>query len=514
MRFIATIKLLLLALAFAGAAQATDISQGGAVRGQWMPSAGGSGGNTPTPQPTATPLVFGTPGQIPVFANPELGTFAGSTCPTPQIAVAIDPSGALTCGTPTAGGGGGATPTPLVFGTPGVIAIFASPELGQYTGSICPTPQIAVGVNSNGALTCGTPLPTPTPLAFGTPGVLAAFNATELGSYAGTTCPTPGTVVTSINASGSATCGFSQCPAGPARAVQYKNDALSCAGDVGLQYQYDNPTLDLTADNTAPRGVQAALRIYATQNTANAGTQIQLNLAGTSGNAAWTSYDRGVATGSVARYFNVGLDASDGNFYFTDGSSNADVVTGTTLLEFVRGATKQILIDTGSGSSSVPALSFVTASNTGWAETTASGGGGARINTIVNGTTLTYHEVTNGSANRFGIEYTTILTPLVNNSLSGAGPTEIAVDRTLLELSTSNGAGTAICPNNTNVAEGQIVKIVNTSNNDLTIAETNTATCKVHTTGGATQTLANAYDNIEFLNLNGFWVQSGAIEGP
>lgn len=60
------------------------------------------------------------------------------------------------------------TPTPLVFGTPGVIAVFASPELGQYPGAACTPPALALSQSSSGAWTCATPvpgvIPTDTPL--------------------------------------------------------------------------------------------------------------------------------------------------------------------------------------------------------------------------------------------------------------------------------------------------------------------------------------------------------------
>ncbi len=72
------------------------------------------------------------------------------------------------------------TPTPLTFGTPGVIPVFNATELGSYAGATCPTPgttpQAVTGISSSGALTCavfggggGTPLPTATPVPTDTP---------------------------------------------------------------------------------------------------------------------------------------------------------------------------------------------------------------------------------------------------------------------------------------------------------------------------------------------------------
>jgi hypothetical protein len=55
-----------------------------------------------------------------------------------------------------------ATPTPLVFGTPGVISVFAATELGAYAGNACPTPGVGISISAAGALGCATPVPTAT----------------------------------------------------------------------------------------------------------------------------------------------------------------------------------------------------------------------------------------------------------------------------------------------------------------------------------------------------------------
>lgn len=55
--------------------------------------------------------------------------------------------------------GGGNTPTPLVFGTPGVLAAFAATELGAYPGSACTPPALALSTSAAGVWTCATPVP-------------------------------------------------------------------------------------------------------------------------------------------------------------------------------------------------------------------------------------------------------------------------------------------------------------------------------------------------------------------
>lgn len=55
--------------------------------------------------------------------------------------------------------GGGNTPTPLAFGTPGVLAAFAATELGAYPGSACTPPALALSTSAAGVWTCATPVP-------------------------------------------------------------------------------------------------------------------------------------------------------------------------------------------------------------------------------------------------------------------------------------------------------------------------------------------------------------------
>lgn len=58
-------------------------------------------------------------------------------------------------GTPVAVG----TATPLNFGTPGVLAAFAATELGAYPGSACTPPALALSTSAAGVWTCATPVP-------------------------------------------------------------------------------------------------------------------------------------------------------------------------------------------------------------------------------------------------------------------------------------------------------------------------------------------------------------------
>lgn len=51
------------------------------------------------------------------------------------------------------------TATPLTFGTPGVLAIFAATELGSYPGAACTPPALALSQSAAGAWTCATPVP-------------------------------------------------------------------------------------------------------------------------------------------------------------------------------------------------------------------------------------------------------------------------------------------------------------------------------------------------------------------
>lgn len=95
-----------------------------------------------------TPLAFGTPGVIPVFASPELGSYAGATCPTPQVVTAIDASGHATCSAALSRNGsvwiaaaecqgttaGALTDLPAANATPGAVAATCSTGTNTQQG--------------------------------------------------------------------------------------------------------------------------------------------------------------------------------------------------------------------------------------------------------------------------------------------------------------------------------------------------------------------------------------------
>lgn len=137
---------------------------------------------------------FSTDDLVKTDATNKLVPYLGSACPTPQVAVSIDATGALTCSAAAGGTGAtgatgpagatgdtgatgptGPTATPLAFGTPGDIAVFNATEFGTYPGSACTPPALALSTDKAGVWTCATPVPgaaqpTATPAAVGTPG--------------------------------------------------------------------------------------------------------------------------------------------------------------------------------------------------------------------------------------------------------------------------------------------------------------------------------------------------------
>lgn len=97
------------------------------------------------------PAVVNTPSVT--YKLPQNDGTAGQVLTTDGSANLSFSSVAVTTPTPQP------TPTPLVFGTPGVIAVFASPELGQYPGAACTPPALALSQSSSGVWTCATPIP-------------------------------------------------------------------------------------------------------------------------------------------------------------------------------------------------------------------------------------------------------------------------------------------------------------------------------------------------------------------
>lgn len=462
---------------------------------------------------------------------------------TPALALdgfneAIKCGGAFTCAGPEA------TSTPGLQNNCANIGDLTTSNgglsLNCYLGADCINPdEFITGVNADGTVVCATPVasaafntptpqptatpqpaatpqPTATPLNFGTAGNIPVFGSPELQTFAGATCPTP-QVAQAISSDGSLTCttpGGSSCPAGSDRDVQYKLTG-ACAGDAGFIYNYDNPSIQILADNSAPRSNSAAVTVKSTSNTAGADVVLQLILAGTSGDSAFLDFDRGVATGGVNRWITVGLNASNGDFNFID-SDGSTVTAGTPIMQFIRASgSQEILFAPGDGTTTVPSLGVVNDAGTGFSKT-STGGGESRLNYIVQNRNIAQGERTASTRTRFGINDATLWYGEQTDSISGAGPVEITPGKTLDVVTTSTGAGSAIYPGDTDIVEGQYVIIMNGGNNDLTIDTCNTASpaCHVKTTGAATQTLANQYDTISFINVGGFWIQYTPVQGP
>lgn len=398
-------------------------------------------------------------------------------------------------------------PTPVVFKLPGSDG--TSGQAVVTDGS----------ANLSFASISGS-VPTATPLVFGTPGVIPVFASPELGSYAGSVCPTPQTA-TAIDASGALTCSAVACPAGSTTDVQY-NLSGACAGDAGFTYDSTTagfiPFVTIRGTTTNP----ATLQVINTDNAGGAGAHIILSSAGASANAdTLVSFDRGLGSGGVGRYLNMGIDQSNGLFSLIDNSSSADAHTGTRVFSIARG-TNNFFTEfyEGSGTSTAPALRFINNTTTGWSFT-APGGAQAEIDTIAHGNLITHHTWLTGSSGVFGVDARTVLTPKVDNSVSGAGPVQETCDTSLLELKTSNGAGTAIVLTLTNSQEGQVCRVMNLGSNDLTFATTSSGSAYDQiTTASAVQTLSNEGDTIEFISHldSGTgaqrWYQSQAVAGP
>lgn len=133
----------------------------------------GGGGGTITGSGTAPNLAAWS-------SSSALTNYAGATCPTPQVATGISAAGALTCAAAAS-----TTPTPLAFGTPGVLAAFAATELGSYPGSACTPPALALSSSAAGVWTCATPVPaaTATPIqATNAPVAITLPNSSSTGT--------------------------------------------------------------------------------------------------------------------------------------------------------------------------------------------------------------------------------------------------------------------------------------------------------------------------------------------
>jgi hypothetical protein len=123
----------------------------------------GGGGGTITGSGTAPDIAAWS-------SSSALTNYPGSACTPPALALSTSAAGVWTCATPIPGAAQ-PTATPLAFGTPGVLAAFAATELGAYPGAACTPPALALSTDASGAWTCATPVP-PTPLPTATPQVV------------------------------------------------------------------------------------------------------------------------------------------------------------------------------------------------------------------------------------------------------------------------------------------------------------------------------------------------------
>lgn len=160
-----------LALCFPLCAHAQSLGTG-AIPGPNNSSQGtGTTPNTPTPQPTATPLVFGTPGELVIFGSPELGRYAGTSCAS-GFATALDALGVASCATPV-------PPTPLPTATPGASGGYALiqdegtplPVETKFNciGDLIACADDAGSTRTNVNITNPTAVPTATPAFTATP---------------------------------------------------------------------------------------------------------------------------------------------------------------------------------------------------------------------------------------------------------------------------------------------------------------------------------------------------------
>lgn len=407
---------------------------------------------------------------------------------------------------------------PAVVNTPSVT--YKLPQNDGLGGQALVTDGSA---NLSWAAVAGsTPNPSPTPLVFGTPGVIPVFASPELGSYGGSACPapTPGNVnvVTSIDKFGAVTCGANLCPAGSDRTIQYNNSG-SCAGDDEWTWQTGVSTAAAEIV-TSRSGVQASYFVQNSSNTANSGERVWLRAGGASASGdTGIILDRGVAAGGVNEYLNMGVVNSSGNFNIIDGGT-ADMNTGTVLFQISRASgSVQTQITNGNGTSTVPGIAFVNNSGTGWSNTNPAGAN-TEIDTIAHNNLISHNTWLTGSSGVFGVDARFVLTPKVIHITGSQTAAAEVCDTGFLELDTDRGAGTEIHMDLTNSQEGQKCKIMNLGANDLTFPTTSGAGYNQITTGSVTQTLANEGDTIEFMSHldSGTgaqrWYQSEGVQGP
>ena len=337
---------------------------------------------------------------------------------------------------------------------------------------------------------------TPTPVAFScaTPQVVQAYN----GATSTTTCVTP---------SGGT------CPAGTNAEVQY-NDTGSCGADLQFQWAKGIYRLDILQPTPASTPTPNSVEFFITnnQNTSGSGAWSKVGNAGTSATAdEGISFDSGVA--GADRYLNEGRISDSGNEFriISNSSFLPDVRTGTGWF-YIDMANDQVLFKE-MGTSSVPGIAWINDASTG-VSFTSSGGLQRTIYHLINGVPSFQEEHVVTGENVVGISQRFRLIHAAPSPLTGAGPDVVIPTNALMELSTSNGAGTAVELDTTNIQEGDVVVIMNTAANDLTFTSASGANFCQKTNGGSTQTLAADSSNIKFIAHSSCWVQLGPVNDP
>lgn len=242
--------------------------------------------------------------------------------------------------------GGGNTPTPLTFGTPGVLAAFAATELGSYPGSACTPPALALSTNAAGAWTCATPVPSGAGGA--SPVTITLANASSTGTTAnklakvntdgtavilgtGDTTGGIGPVISGagttgsavIQVIGSASCVFD----GGTTAGDFVTGSVTTAGDC---HDAGSAFPDLTAVlgivTTTNGGAGTYTVIFQTPDIMNA-TNIKGGNPGKGNTVDFTYSGKLNVTGSTAISASATPAAHDRNIYCTSGSSSDQTYT-------------------------------------------------------------------------------------------------------------------------------------------------------------------------------------------
>ncbi len=339
---------------------------------------------------------------------------------------------------------------------------------------------------------------TPTPISFTcpTPQAVQAYN----GTTAVTTCFTPGG-------------GGGTCPAGVNTEVQY-NDSNSCGADTNFTWAKGTHVLSIIQPTPAstPTPGYVLFNIQNSQNTAQSGAWQIIANAGTAASAdEGISFDSGVA--GANRYINMGRVSDTGNRFeiLANSSFVPDIRTGTGYF-IIDPANDQVLIKE-MGSSTVPGFAWINDAATG-VSFTSTGGLQRTIYHILNNVPSFFEEHVVTGSNVVAINQRFRLIADAPAALSGAGPATLVPVNALEEVSTSNAGGTAVQLDITNIQEGSIVTVMNTSANDLTFQTASSGAICQKTAGGAMQTLAGDGSSIQFMAHSSCWVQTRAVVDP